>query len=175
MSRIVALEEAVRTIPNFPRPGIEFKDITPLLAQPRLLDAAIQELAVPFADRGITRVLGIESRGFILGAMLARHLGAGFVPVRKQQKLPAETYQVAYDLEYGSDVLEMHVDAVEAGDRVLIHDDVIATGGTAAATYELARESGAAVLGYSFLIELTALGGRNRLRSDLLIHAVLQL
>jgi adenine phosphoribosyltransferase len=168
------LAQAVRTIPDFPKPGIQFKDITPILSDPVLLPKAVEALAAPFLDEGITRVVGIEARGFILGAMLAKHLGAGFVPVRKRGKLPYETVSAAYELEYGTDTIEMHIDALASTDRVLIHDDVIATGGTAAACYRLAQHSGALVVGYAFLMELGFLRGRDVLAEGLKVHAVLQ-
>jgi adenine phosphoribosyltransferase len=157
------LKGAVRTVPDFPEPGIQFKDITPILADPALLRFAVERLAAPFEDAGLDAVLGIESRGFILGAMLADHLGIGFVPVRKAGKLPAATVSRTYDLEYGTDTVEMHADALPAGARVLVHDDVIATGGTAAATAGLVRDVEAEVAGYAFLIELGFLKGREQL------------
>ncbi|QXD16525.1 adenine phosphoribosyltransferase [Rhodocaloribacter litoris] len=169
-----ALREAVRTIPDFPRPGIQFKDITPLLARPDLLREAVRLLAAPFEETGVTRVVAIEARGFILGSMLAQHLGAGFVPVRKAGKLPYRTVQETYALEYGTDTIEMHVDALGPGDRVLIHDDVIATGGTAAATTRLVQRAGAGVVGCAFLIELGFLEGRTRLDGNVPVHAVLR-
>lgn len=173
MDIVAELEQAVRTIPDFPKPGIQFKDITPILSHPVLLYQAVEALAAPFRDEGITKVVGIEARGFILGAMLAQFLGAGFVPVRKRGKLPYETVAVEYELEYGTDTIEMHVDALEAHDRVLIHDDVIATGGTAAACYRLAHGSGAEVVGYAFLMELGFLEGRRALQEGLKVHSVL--
>lgn len=154
---------AIRTIPDFPEPGVQFKDISLLLGNPELLKTALDELVFPARDLYIDKVIGIESRGFILGAMLAERLHAGFVPVRKAGKLPSQTISETYDLEYGSAVVEMHADALKPGDRVLIHDDVIATGGTAAATGKLVRRVAADVVGYSFLIELQALAGRARL------------
>jgi len=167
------LASAIRTVPDFPEPGIQFKDITPLLADAALLRQAVDMLAAEWRGQGITKVLGIESRGFILGAMLADELGAGFVPVRKEGKLPFTTIKESYDLEYGQDTIEMHIDALSASDRVLIHDDVIATGGTAAATHRLTEFAGASVAGFSFLIELTFLNGRDRLPADTPIHALL--
>ena len=164
---------AVRTIADFPEPGIQFKDITPILADAALLRRAVNGLAEPWKGHGITKVIGIESRGFILGAMLADELGAGFVPVRKQGKLPFTTIRESYELEYGTDTIEMHIDAVSDRDMVLIHDDVIATGGTAAATHRLARFAGAEVAGFSFLIELGFLDGRSRLPADAAFHALL--
>jgi len=175
MDFIEDLEHAVRTIPDFPSPGIQFKDITPILGHPQLLHHAVTALAQPFLDAGVTKVIGIESRGFILGAMLAHRLKAGFVPVRKKGKLPYTTVSEEYFLEYGTDTVEMHVDALMLSDRVLIHDDVIATGGTAAATYRLATHTGATVIGYSFLVELDFLDGRGKLQSEMTIHSVLHL
>nr|WP_210375456.1 adenine phosphoribosyltransferase [Rhodothermus bifroesti] len=169
------LKQAVRTIPDFPEPGVLFKDITPVLGHPELLRLAIEALLDPFQDQVITKVVGIESRGFILGGMLAHHLDAGFVPVRKKGKLPYKTLSESYQLEYGTDSIEMHVDAIEPGDRVLIHDDVIATGGTAEATIRLVERAGGQVVGCAFLIELMALKGRRRLPDHIPIHAVLQL
>lgn len=157
------LLRALRSVPDFPQPGILFRDISPLLADPVLLRETVDALAEPWQGEGVTRVLGVESRGFLLGPMVAERLGAGFAMVRKPGKLPAETVRASYDLEYGSDAIEMHADAVGASDRVLIHDDVIATGGTAAATAELVASLGAEVAGFSFLIEIEALGGRARL------------
>ena len=175
MDVVAELEQAVRTIPDFPKPGIQFKDITPILSDPVLLHQAVEALAAPFRDDGITKVVGIEARGFILGPMLAQFLGAGFVPVRKRGKLPYETVAVEYKLEYGTDVIEMHVDAIEPTDRVLIHDDVIATGGTASACYRLASGFGAEVVGYAFLMELTFLQGRRVLKDGLRVHSVLMM
>ncbi len=165
---------AIRTVPDFPEPGIQFKDITPLLGNARLLKLVINELVRPTRDLRIDKVIGIESRGFILGAMIAERLHAGFIPVRKVGKLPAETISESYDLEYGSAVIEMHADALEPGDRVLIHDDVIATGGTAAATGKMVRRLSADVVAYSFLVELDALQGRSRLGGSP-VHSVLRL
>ncbi len=173
MDIVSALEKAVRTIPDFPKPGIQFKDITPILGDPVLLNKVVDVLAAPFKEDGVTKVVGIEARGFILGAMLAQRLGAGFVPVRKRGKLPYETVSVEYELEYGTDVIEMHIDGVGPEDRVLIHDDVIATGGTAAACYDLTRHSGADVVGYAFLMELGFLQGRAVLEDGVRIHSVL--
>lgn len=164
---------AVRTIPDFPEPGIQFKDITPVLSDGRLLRYAVEALAREWKSEGITKVIGIESRGFILGAMLADELKAGFIPVRKEGKLPFTTVRESYDLEYGKDTIEMHIDAVSATDRVLIHDDVIATGGTAAATHRLVEFAGGSVAGFSFLIELAFLGGRGLLPVDTPVHALI--
>ncbi len=173
MDIVASLEQAVRTIPDFPKPGIQFKDITPILSDPVLLNQVVEALAAPFVNEGITKVIGIEARGFILGAMLAHRLNAGFVPVRKYGKLPYETVSVEYELEYGTDAIEMHIDAIDPDDRVLIHDDVIATGGTAAACYDLAHHSGAEVVGYAFLMELAFLNGRAVLKEGLPVHSVL--
>ena len=173
MTVSTALETAVRTIPDFPQAGIQFRDITPILADPDLLEEAVEALAAPFRDEGVTKVVGIEARGFIFGAMLAHRLGAGFVPVRKRGKLPAATVGVDYDLEYGTDRIEMHADGVAPGDRVLIHDDVIATGGTAAACHTLVAQAGAEVLGYAFLLELNFLRGRAALAEGIKVHSVL--
>jgi adenine phosphoribosyltransferase len=159
----VNLESYIRDVPDFPKPGIMFKDITPLLADPAGFRAAIDMIAAEYRDAGITKVLGAEARGFILGGAVAYALGAGFVPARKPGKLPAETTSAEYQLEYGVDTLEMHTGVVGAGDVVLIIDDVLATGGTAAAKAELVAGSGAQVAGFGFLIELDFLGGREKL------------
>ena len=167
------LRSAIRTIPDYPKPGIQFKDITPLLADATLLDLAVDALAAPFRCDTVTKVVGIESRGFILGSLLAQRLGAGFVPVRKKGKLPYHTRTAEYSLEYGIDAIEIHTDAVTRDDCVLVHDDVMATGGTAAACHALVTQAGANVVGYTFLLELAALGGRARLPCDTRIHSVL--
>ena len=170
-----ALRAAIRTVPDFPEPGIQFKDITPILGRPELLQQAVEALAAPFLEKTITHVIGVEARGFILGGMLAGRLGAGFAPVRKSGKLPYQTLQETYALEYGTDAIELHADALMPSDRVLIHDDVIATGGTAAAAYRLAQQAGAAVEGYAFLIELGFLNGRRLLPDGVDVHTVLHL
>ncbi|HET7049128.1 MAG TPA: adenine phosphoribosyltransferase [Solirubrobacteraceae bacterium] len=159
----VDLRKLVRDIPDFPRPGIVFKDITPLLLDPAALDQAVSELAALTRPLSVDLVVAAEARGFILGAALARELGAGFVPARKPGKLPSETVSAEYTLEYGIDALEMHADALAGGTRVLVHDDLLATGGTAAAVCKLVGELGAVVAGCAFLVELTFLGGRARL------------
>jgi adenine phosphoribosyltransferase len=151
----------VRDVPDYPKPGIMFKDITPLLADPSAFRAVIDGLADIFGP--VDKVVGIEARGFILAAPVACRLGAGFVPVRKKGKLPAATYAEEYVLEYGSAVLEVHQDAFAVGDRVLIVDDVLATGGTAAATASLVSQGGAKVAGLAFLMELSFLNGRDKL------------
>ncbi len=168
------LRDAVRNIPDFPSPGIQFKDITPILGNRDLLKQSVEALAAPYLHAGVTKVLGIEARGFILGSMLAHRLGAGFIPVRKKGKLPYEIVTAEYNLEYGTDCIEMHVDAVDASDTVLIHDDVIATGGTAAAAGRLVRAMGASIAGFSFLVELVFLSGREALEDDIHIHSVIQ-
>ena len=157
------LKALIRDIPDFPTPGILFRDVTPLLGDPDALRTAVHALAERFRDSGVEMVAGIESRGFIFGAPLALALGAGFVPVRKLGKLPAAKIHRAYDLEYGSNHLELHTDAVQPGQRVLLVDDLLATGGTAAASVELLEELGGVVVAAAFLIELTALHGRIRL------------
>ena len=157
------LQKCIRDIPDFPKEGILFRDLTPLLADPRALELAVQALAEPFRDQSVDYVVGTEARGFIFGAPVALELGVGFIPARKPGKLPHETLTASYELEYGTDSIEMHVDAVAEGHRVLVVDDLIATGGTAVATVDLVRQTGAEVIGCAFLIELTFLGGREAL------------
>jgi adenine phosphoribosyltransferase len=152
------LKSTIRDVIDFPQPGIVYKDITPLLADGAAFASVVRALAV--GHEGVTKVAGIEARGFILAAPVALALGAGFVPVRKLGKLPADTYAQSYELEYGTATLEVHIDAFDASDRVLIVDDVLATGGTAAATVELVRQSGAEVAGIVVLLELEFLAGR---------------
>ena len=159
----VDLKRFVRDIPDFPRPGIVFKDITPLLLDAAALDQAVSELAALTRPLSVDLVVAAEARGFILGAALARELGVGFVPARKPGKLPSETVSAEYVLEYGIDALEMHADALAGGIRVLVHDDLLATGGTAAAVCKLVEELGAVVAGCAFLVELSFLDGRARL------------
>ncbi len=170
------LSTYIRDIPDWPKEGIIFKDITPLLASPEGFHAAIDKLAADYADAGITKVMGAEARGFIFGGALAYRLGAGFVPARKPGKLPWETTAVTYDLEYGTDSLEVHSDSFSSDDVVLIVDDVLATGGTAAAKAKLVAETGATVAGFAFLIELDFLEGRSKLPADVpivsLVHIV---
>jgi adenine phosphoribosyltransferase len=158
-----ALKSKIRHVPDFPKPGILFYDVTTLLRDPDGFRMALEAMSQPYSNRNIDLVVGIESRGFILGAAVADRLGAGFVPVRKQGKLPAATVRATYDLEYGSDSLEMHRDAIQPGQRVLIVDDLLATGGTAKATVGLVQEAGGRIEGAAFLIELAALNGRARL------------
>ena len=154
------VRRAVREVPDFPKPGILFKDITPVLSDAELFARVTEAMAAPFLNEGVTHVVAIESRGFILGGPVAQRLGAGLVPVRKPGRLPSETLRETYDLEYGTDTLEMHRDALGVASRVLIVDDVLATGGTATAACRLAERHAGAVVGCSFLIELSALGGR---------------
>jgi len=160
---IARLRRAIRDVPDFPKPGIVFRDITPVLLDPQLFAQSIALMAQPYRAAGVTRVVSIESRGFLLGAPVALALAAGLVPIRKPGKLPALRDRVEYALEYGSDALEMHQDAVERGDRVLVVDDVLATGGTAEAAGKLVTNRGAELTGFSFLIELEFLRGRRRL------------
>ena len=157
------LEQYIRDIPDFPQKGILFKDITPLLQNPEAYSHAIQALAEKFAAVEIDCVVGIEARGYVIGAPLAFHLGRGFVPIRKSGKLPWETLQVEYDLEYGTSSIEVHRDAMNPGDKVLVVDDVLATGGTLEATIRLVEQAKANVIGIGLLLELEALGGRARL------------
>ena len=163
MSPAADLRALIRDIPDFPRPGIVFKDITPLLLDPRAVDAAVLGIADWAAPRRIDFVVAAEARGFILGAAIARELGAGFVPARKPGRLPAEVVTADYILEYGIDALEMHSDALAHGARVLIHDDLLATGGTARALAELVLGLGGVVAGCAFIVELAFLDGRRRL------------
>ena len=157
------LKSLIREVPDFPKPGINFYDITTLLQNPSGLRAVIDDLGTAYQGKGIDIVAGIEARGFIFAPALAYALRAGFVPVRKPKKLPSETLKVTYDLEYGTDTLEMHKDAIVEGCRVLIVDDLLATGGTAAATARMVREAGGTVVGAGFVVELTFLNGRQKL------------
>jgi adenine phosphoribosyltransferase len=168
----IDLRAHIRDIPDFPRPGIVFKDITPLLLEPAALDAAVGVITGWAAPRGVDLVLAAEARGFILGGAVARELGAGFVPARKPGKLPSDVVSAEYVLEYGVDALEMHADALADGARVLLHDDLLATGGTARALADLAVRAGALVVGCGFLVELAFLGGRRRL-AGFDVHTVL--
>jgi adenine phosphoribosyltransferase len=168
-----ALKSKIRHVPDFPKAGILFYDITTLLRDPAGFRLAIDSVATPFQDKAISLIVGIESRGFILGAAVADRIGAGFVPVRKVGKLPSDRIRASYDLEYGTDSLEMHRDAVDEGQRVLIVDDLLATGGTAKATVDLVKQVGGIVEGVAFLIELVALNGRSKLQGET-VHAVLK-
>ncbi len=157
------LRSRVVDVPDFPSPGIVFKDISPLLADHVAFAGAVDAIVNHHGRGNVDKVVGIEARGFILAAPVAYHFGAGFVPVRKPGKLPGATHETSYDLEYGSNVLQVHRDALEPGERVLVVDDVLATGGTAAAASRLVEEAGAEVVGLSVLLELDALGGRRAL------------
>jgi len=166
------LESHIRDILDWPEPGIVFKDITPLLAHPDAFSAALDAMLEPFADSGITKVVGIEARGFILAAPMADRLGAGFVPIRKAGKLPYDIHHQEYALEYGTDRIEVHSDAVDVNDRVLIVDDVLATGGTGGAAIALVEKLGASVAGFAVLIELGFLEGRAKL-NGVGVHTVM--
>ena len=165
------VQRTLRAIPDYPKPGILFQDITPVLADGHLLREVVADMCGPFEGKGVTHVMGIEARGFILGGAIATALGTGFVPARKPGKLPWEKVAEAYDLEYGSDSLEAHRDALVRGSRVLVVDDVLATGGTARAAGQLVRGFGAELIGWSFLLEIGVLGGRERL-AGATCHAV---
>ena len=167
-----ALKSKIRHVPDFPKAGILFYDVTTLLRDPQGLHLALDAMTQPFENRGIELVVGIESRGFILGAAVADRIGAGFVPIRKLGKLPAETVKASYALEYGNDSLEMHRDAIEAGQQVLIVDDLLATGGTAAAAVTLVESLGGKVQGVAFLIELLALNGREKLKGQQILSVL---
>ena len=164
---------AVRTVPDFPAPGVAFKDLTPVLADAALAAEMTERLAAPWLASGVTHVVGVEARGFWFGPGLAARLGAGFVPARKPGKLPAATIRATYDLEYGTDTVELHADALAPGCRVLVHDDVLATGGTAAAVCALVARAGAMLVGVSLVLEIAALGGRARLPAGVPVEAVL--
>ena len=159
----IDLRKLIRMVPDFPKPDILFRDITPLLIDPVGLDQAVAQLAEPYRDRQVDLVVGIESRGFIPGAAVARELGAGFVPIRKPGKLPAATVKESYELEYGTDTIEIHKDAITAGQRILMVDDLLATGGTMAAGCRLVRQLSGEIIGVAFLIELSLLNGRAKL------------
>lgn len=171
---IEALKRKIRTIPDFPHKGIQFKDITPLLGDSQLLKLTSKLLQKPFESQQIDYVAGLESRGFILGPVLAQTFNAGFIPIRKPGKLPADTFSQSYDLEYGEDSLEIHSDALKKGDNVLIHDDLIATGGTAAAAAKLIEKLGGNIIGFSFIMEIEFLKGKNNLNSSIPYSALLK-
>jgi adenine phosphoribosyltransferase len=173
MTQMEMLKTHIRHVPDFPKPGILFYDVTTLLKDPQGFKLAIDSMSESYVGSGVTLVVGIESRGFILGSAVADRIGAGFVPVRKLGKLPAQTVRATYDLEYGSDSLEMHRDAIEPGQKALIVDDLLATGGTARATVNLVRQLGGDVVGVAVLIELVALNGRAKLHGEN-VRAVLQ-
>ena len=160
------LKQHIRHVPDFPKAGILFYDITTLLRDPAGFKTTVDLLSTPYLDQGIEAVVGIESRGFILGAAVAQRIGAGFIPIRKPGKLPAKAIKASYQLEYGTDALEMHEDAITAGHRVLIVDDVLATGGTAAAAAALVRQGGGELHGMAFLMELLFLNGRSKLPGE---------
>jgi len=162
----------IRDIPDWPKEGVIFKDITPLLADADAFKSSIEEMAAPFVDAGVTKVMGAEARGFLFGTVIAYYLNAGFVPARKPGKLPWNTFQAEYLLEYGSDAIEVHQDGIVEGDVVLIVDDVLATGGTAAAKAELVNSCGATLAGYSFFIELDFLNGRSKLDPNSVVHSL---
>jgi len=159
------IRQSIRDVADFPKPGILFKDITPILENPLLCREITNELTLPFKNNEINAIIGVESRGFLFGMLLAQKLNIPFIPVRKAGKLPYKTIQYAYDLEYGSATVEMHVDVIKSDWNVLIHDDLLATGGTAAAAAELVIKQGAQVAGFSFIVELGFLHGRERLNS----------
>ncbi len=171
---MIDLESFIRDVPDFPKEGILFKDISPLLASPEAFMEACDRLAQTFADKGVTKVIGIESRGFIFGAPVAQRLGAGFVPIRKPGKLPAETVSQSYQLEYGTDTIEIHADAIEPNEKVLLIDDLLATGGTMAAAAELVAKLGGQIVGIGFVIELCFLPGRAKLPGQD-VHALIQI
>lgn len=160
---LVEIQDSIRTIPDYPRPGVQFRDITTLLGNARTFRRVIDELVEPWSVAKVDRVAGIEARGFILGGAVAHQLAAGFVPIRKKGKLPHSTVRVAYSLEYGIDEMEMHEDAVSRGERLILVDDLIATGGTAEAAVKLLRKLGAEILGACFVIDLPELGGSKKL------------
>jgi adenine phosphoribosyltransferase len=159
------LAASIRTIPDYPKPGILFRDITTLLGDARAFRRAVDELVHPFAGTGIDKIAGIEARGFILGGAIAHQLSAGFIPIRKKGKLPHDTVRIAYSLEYGVDEMEMHRDAVKPGDKVLLVDDLIATGGTAEGATKLLKQMGAEVVAACFVIDLPDLGGRSKIEA----------
>lgn len=158
------LKAAIRTVPNFPKPGVQYRDITTLLSDPVALAESVKRLADPYRDAGLTAIAGIDARGFIFGTAVAIELGVGFIPVRKAGKLPFKTLEQDYALEYGRDTLQIHADAAGAGDKILLVDDLIATGGTAAAALALLRRTGCDVVGAAFLVDLPDLGGADLIR-----------
>jgi adenine phosphoribosyltransferase len=166
------LKTKIRDIPDFPKPGILFKDITPLLKDPESLHFAVEQLAAPYLKTDITAVAGMEARGFIFGSLVASYLGVGFIPLRKPGKLPYNVASVDYSLEYGTATLEAHIDAIDAGDRILLIDDLLATGGTAKASCQLVEELGGEVIACAFVIELAMLSGREQL-SAYPIHSLI--
>ncbi|MFI4859401.1 MAG: adenine phosphoribosyltransferase [Phycisphaerales bacterium JB063] len=167
------LHTLIRDVADYPKPGVVFKDITPLLANPAGLAMAVEHMANPYRGMGVDVVCGAESRGFIFGTAIAQALSAGFVPIRKPGKLPYDTHSMAYELEYGSDTLEIHTDAIQPGQSVLMVDDLLATGGTMRACCDLVRKMGGEIAGITVLIELTFLHGKSKLGPDADVHAVL--
>ena len=165
MTKAIDLSAAIRSIPDYPKPGIIFRDITTLLGDPVAFRQAVDELVKPYQGLGVDKIAGIEARGFILGGALAHQLGAGFVPIRKKGKLPHQTVRIAYSLEYGVDEMEMHADAVKPGERVILTDDLIATGGTAEGAVKLLRQQGAEIVSACFVIDLPDIGGRKKLEA----------
>lgn len=172
--QIANIKKAIRNVPNFPQKGIQFKDITTALKDPNILHQMVDILYQYYRDKNITKVVGVESRGFVIGSILAYKLNAGFVLLRKPGKLPAEKYHIDYQLEYGTDTLEIHKDALQPDDVVLLHDDLLATGGSANASLQLLRKFGNNPIYISFLIELTALKGITRLDQALDVHSLIQ-
>ena len=168
----MSLEKYIRDIQDFPKEGIIFKDITPLLIDAQARNKCLDLLVAAVSNQRIDKVIGVESRGFFFGTLLAQELNAGFIPVRKPNKLPYETISATYDLEYGTDTLEIHADAIQKGDRILIHDDVLATGGTARAVCELVERLGGEIVQCNFLIELTFLNGRSKLNGKAIFSAI---
>lgn len=158
------LRDSIRAIPDYPKPGILFRDVTTLLGDAAAFRQAVDEIVAAYRDAAVGKVAGIEARGFILGGAIAHQLAAGFIPLRKKGKLPHQTHAVEYDLEYGTDAMEMHRDACQTGERVLLVDDLIATGGTALAAADLLRRGGATIVGAAFVVDLPDLGGADRLR-----------
>ncbi len=172
---IELIRKKIRNVPDFPKKGIIFKDITPVLQDPMTLVLTSKLLMQPFLEQNVDLVAGIESRGFIFGTRMAADLAAGFIPVRKPNKLPSDKISVEYELEYGMDQLEMHSDAIKKGDRVVIHDDLMATGGSARAASELITSLGGVVIGYSFVLELTFLNGKSKLETGIPVHSLLEI
>lgn len=170
---IKRISQSIASVPDFPELGVIYRDITPLLAQPSLFESSIKLMLEPFVDKEINKIISIESRGFIFAAPMSYRLNAGLILARKENKLPRQCISINYELEYGQNTLQVHKDAITAGDKVLVVDDVLATGGTANATRQLIEKAGGQVVGYSFLIELTTLAGRQSLR-DAPVHRVLQ-
>lgn len=176
---IAYLNERLRDVPDFPKPGILFKDITPLLAEPRAFHIALDLMSEPFIDTGVNHIVAMEARGFIFGGAMAARLNCGFVPVRKPGKLPAEVDEVSYSLEYGDSTLQMHKGSLKPGDRVLVVDDLLATGGTAAATVSLVNRQGGDVVGFAFAVELDFIPGRAKLHEvtspDTTVHSIIHI